>query len=54
MWNVRSMNQDKLNMVKQKMARVKSDTLGTSELKQTGMANLIQMNIISTTWVRIP
>ena len=48
------MNQDKLNMVKQKMARVKSDILGTSELKQIRMANLIQMNIISTTWARIP
>ena len=36
-WNVRSMNQGKLEMVKQKMARVKVDILGISELKWTGM-----------------
>ena len=54
MYNVKSMNQDKLKMVKQNMARVKSDILGTSELKQMRMANLIQMNIISTTWARFP
>ena len=28
-WNVRSMNQDKLDMVKQEMARVDIDILGT-------------------------
>ena len=33
------MNQNKLNMVKQKMARVKSNILGTSELKRTGMSD---------------
>ena len=31
------MNQGKLNMVKQEMARVIIDTLGISELKWTGM-----------------
>ena len=36
-WNVRSTNQGKLEMVKQKMARVNVDTLGISELKWTGM-----------------
>ena len=36
-WNVRSMNQDKLEVVKQKMARVNIDILGISELKWTGM-----------------
>ena len=36
-WNVRSMNQDKLEVVKQEMARVNVDTLGISELKWTGM-----------------
>ena len=36
-WNVRSMNQDKLEVVKQEMARVKFDILGISELKWTGM-----------------
>ena len=36
-WDVRSMNQDKLKVVKQEMARVKVDILGISELKWTGM-----------------
>ena len=36
-WNVRSMNQGKLEVVKQEMARVNVDTLGISELKWTGM-----------------
>ena len=36
-WNVRSMNQGKLDMVKQEMARVNVDILGISELKWTGM-----------------
>ena len=36
-WNVRSMNQGELEVVKQKMARVNIDILGISELKWTGM-----------------
>ena len=36
-WNVRSMNQGKLEVVKQEMARVNIDILGISELKGTGM-----------------
>ena len=36
-WNVRSVNQDKLEVVKQEMARVNVDILGISELKRTGM-----------------
>ena len=36
-WNVRSMNQGKLEVVKQEMARVNIDNLGISELKWTGM-----------------
>ena len=35
--NVRSMNQGKLEVVKQEMARVNIDMLGISELKWTGM-----------------
>ena len=35
--NVRSMNQVKLKVVKQEMARVNVDILGISELKWTGM-----------------
>ena len=37
-WNVRSMNQGKLEMAKQEMARVNIDILGNiSELRWTGM-----------------
>ena len=36
-WNVRSMNQGKLEVVKQEMARVNIGILGISELKWTGM-----------------
>ena len=36
-WNVRSMDQGKLEVVKQEMARVNVDILGISELKWTGM-----------------
>ena len=36
-WNVRSMNQGKLEVVKQEMARVNVDILGMNELKWTGM-----------------
>ena len=44
------MNQSKLDLVKQEMARLRIDILGISELKWTGMGEfLIQMTIISTT-----
>ena len=36
-WNVRSMNQGKLEVVKKEMARVNINILGISELKWTGM-----------------
>ena len=36
-WNVRSMNEGKLEVVKQGMARVNIDILGISKLKWTGM-----------------
>ena len=36
-WNVRSMNQGKLEVVKQEMARVNVDILGISELRWTVM-----------------
>ena len=36
-WNVRSMNQGKLEVVKQEMARVNVDLLGISKLKWSGM-----------------
>ena len=50
-WHVRSMNQGKLEVVKQEMARVNIDILGISELE---WANLTQMTIISTTVGRNP
>ena len=43
------MNEGKLQVVRQEMARVNVDILGISELKWIEMANLIQMIIISTT-----
>ena len=36
-WNVRSMNQGKLEVVKQEMAKVNVNILGISELKWIGM-----------------
>ena len=36
-WNVRSINQGKLEVVKQEMARVNNDILEISELRWTGM-----------------
>ena len=36
-WNVKFMNQGKLELVKQEMARVNVDILGISELRWTGM-----------------
>ena len=36
-WHVRSMNQGKLEVVKQEMARVNINILGISELRWTGM-----------------
>ena len=48
-WNVRSVNQGKLDMVKQEMVRVNIDILRISELKWTEWVNLIKMTIVSTT-----
>ena len=36
-WNVRSMNQGKLELIKQEMARVSVDILGINKLRCTGM-----------------
>ena len=36
-WNIRSMNQGKLEVVKQEMTRVNTDILGISKIKWTGM-----------------
>ena len=48
-WNVRSMNQGKLEVVKQEIARVNIYVLGIRELRWTEMAEFKQMTIISTT-----
>ena len=48
-WNVRSMKQGKLEVVKQEMARVNIDVLGISKLKWLEWVNLTQMTNISTT-----
>ena len=47
-WNVRSMNQGKLEVVKQEMARMNINILGISKLKWTGMGEFTQMTIIFT------
>ena len=48
------MNQGKLELVKQEMARVNVNILGISELKGPEWVNLTQMTIISTTAAGIP
>ena len=53
-WNVRSMNQGKLEVVKQEAARVNIDILGISELRWTGMGGLTQITIVSTIAGRNP
>ena len=47
--NVRSMNQGKLEVIKQEMARVNINILRISELNGLECMNLIPMTIISTT-----
>ena len=48
------MNQGKLEVLKQEMARVNVDILGISELKWTGLGEITQMTIISITVGRSP
>ena len=48
------MNQGKLEVVKQEMARVNINILGISKLKWTGILNIVQMTIVSVLWARIP
>ena len=54
-WNVMSMNQGKLTVIKQEMARVNIDILGITKLKWTGMC---EFNLDDQTylllWARIP
>ena len=53
-WNVRPMNQGKLEVVKQEMARLNVNILGISKLKWTEWVSLTQMTIISTIVGRNP
>ena len=39
-WNVKSINQGKLEAIKQQITRVNTNILGISELKWTGMGEL--------------
>ena len=48
------MNQGKLEVVKQEMARLNIDILGIRELKWTGMGEFNSESIISTTVGRNP
>ena len=51
-WNVRSMNQGKLEVVKQEMARVNIDILGINELKWTRMAAFNSDDRFLLLWAR--
>ena len=53
-WKVRSMNQGKLEVVKQQMARVNVDILGIRKLNGLEWVNLTQVTIITTTAGRNP
>ena len=48
------MNQGKLDVIKQEMARLNTDILGISKLSGPEWVNLTQMTIISTTAGRNP
>ena len=54
-WNVRSMNQGKLEVVKQELVRVNINILGLSELKWTGMGEFnSDDHLYLLLWARIP
>ena len=48
-WNVRSMNQGKLEVINQEMVSVNVNILGISELNGLEGVDLIQVTIMSTT-----
>ena len=48
-WNVRSMHQGKLEVIKQEMTRVNINILGINEINGLEWVNLVQMTIIFTT-----
>ena len=53
-WNIRSMNQGKLEVVKQEMASMNVNILRISKINGLERVNLNQMNSISTTAGRNP
>ena len=54
-WNVRSMNQSKLEVVKQEMVRLNINMLGISELKWTGKGEFNSDDHYHILlWARIP
>ena len=54
-WNIRSMNQGKLEVVKQEKARMNIDILGISKLKRTGMGEFnSDDHYYLLLWARIP
>ena len=53
-WNVRSMKQGKLEVVKQEMAKMNVDILGISKLKWTGMGEFKSDTIIFINVGKIP
>ena len=52
--NVRSMDQGKLEVVKQEVTRINVNILGIRELKWTGMGEFKHMTIISTNMGKNP
>ena len=52
-WNVRFMNQGKLEVVEQEMARVNIDILGISKLKCSGMGEFNFSSVQSLSHVRL-
>ena len=52
-WNVRSMNQGKLEVIKQEMTRGNIDILGISELRWIGMGELNSMPLYLLLWAGI-
>ena len=53
-WNVSSMSQGKLEVVKQEMARVNINTLGISKLKFTGVGEFNSDDHYLLLWAGIP
>ena len=53
-WNVRSVNQGKLEVVKQEMERVNVNIAGISELKWTEMDEFNSDDLYLLLWARIP